>query len=416
MQESAKKPNKKPKFNHDLLLHPDDLATARMLYPAVAEALYHPELIEYFKQFDEQANNAKRKSRRLGTWAILLGGTAIALAAIDVAIRVLLPADVPALLIVGLGAAVCGLCSAALGVFGTLFGSRKHEWLINRFMGERIRQFHFQTLIAQLPEILAMAVAPKGEEAQAQGGSSTEGRVEIEKHVEETAAERFLNNRGRRFLAFQTAFEELPREAKFGVTVRPDSEETDWDLCDAQGKFSIHENQRALQEFFEAYRDLRLQHQLNFANFKLTSGPEIFSDKPARQSELLANVSKFGIQFVIVVHVCVLLIIVGWFIGRFLFHYQIDAATAVSGIFAFAIIALAVVSLCAHAFAQGLQPEREVERYQQYSSTVSSILDDFNAANDPTEKIKIMWQMERATFLEMRNFLITHHERSSFAM
>lgn len=33
----------------------------------------------------------------------------------------------------------------------------KHEWLINRFMGERIRQFHVQSLSAQLPEILAMA-------------------------------------------------------------------------------------------------------------------------------------------------------------------------------------------------------------------------------------------------------------------
>ena len=75
-----------------------------------------------------------------------------------------------------------------------------------------------------------------------------------------------------------------------------------------------------------------------------------------------------------------------------------------------------MVSLCAHAFAQGLQPEREVERYQQYSSAINSILTDFDGTKDATEKIKIMWQMERAAFIEMRNFFITHQERSSFAM
>ena len=152
---------KKPKFNHDLLIHPADLATARALYPTLADALYHPELIEYFKQFDDQANDAKRKSRKLGTRAILLGAAAIAMAAIDVAIRVLWPGDFPILLLIGLIAAACGLCSAALGAFGTLLGPRKHEWLINRFMGERICQFHFQSLIAQLPAILAMAGAQK---------------------------------------------------------------------------------------------------------------------------------------------------------------------------------------------------------------------------------------------------------------
>ena len=140
---------KKPKFNHDLLIHPADLATARALFPTLAEAFYHPELIDYFKQFDNQANGAKRKSRKLGTWAILLGGAAIAMAAIDVAIRVFWERDLAILLLVGLIAAACGLCSAALGAFGTLFGPRKHEWLIDRFMGERARQFHFQSLIAR---------------------------------------------------------------------------------------------------------------------------------------------------------------------------------------------------------------------------------------------------------------------------
>ena len=406
---------KKPKFNHDLLIHPADLTTARALYPSLVDALFHPELIEYFKQFDDQAIDAKRKSRKLGTWAILLGGAAIAMAAIDVAIRVLSPGDVPILLIIGLIAAAFGLYSAALGAIGTLFGARKHEWLINRFMGERVRQFHFQSLIAQLPEILAMAGTGKDQEAKDR--SEAEVRDEKDKHVEATATDSFLKDRHRRFVAFQAAFDELPREAKFSVTVGAGGEAGGW-LCEPHNKLPALQNQPALQVFIEAYREIRIQHQLDYANYKLTSDPKIFSDMPRRQSELLTNVSKFGIQFVVVVHICVLLIIVISFLGRLLFGYQtgLDAAMVVTGIFAFAIIALAVVSLCAHAFAQGLQPEREVERYQQYGSAINSISADFDAAQDATEKIKIMWQMERAAFIEMRNFLITHHERSSFAM
>lgn len=408
---------KKPKFNHDLLIHPADLATARALFPTLAEAFYHPELIDYFKQFDDQANGAKRKSRKLGTWAILLGGAAIAMAAIDVAIRVFWERELAILLLVGLIAAACGLCSAALGAFGTLFGPRKHEWLINRFMGERARQFHFQSLIAQLPAILAMAGATDARRAEATARPDPDIRDESAKPAMACSAEKdFLDDRRKRFVAFQTAYDEMPREAKFGVTIGS-GDDGDWRLSEPLDSAAMPKNHPALWTFFDAYRELRLQHQLDYANYKLTGDYRIFSDMPKRQSELLVGVSKFGIQFVIVVHLCVALIIVISLLGRLLgYQTAFEADTAVTGIFAIAIIALAVVSLCAHAFAQGLQPEREVERYQQYSSAINSILTDFDGTKDATEKIKIMWQMERAAFIEMRNFLITHQERSSFAM
>jgi hypothetical protein len=408
MQES----DKRPKFNHDLLIHPSDLATAQELYPGLVDALYDPELITYFKQFDDRAIDAKRKSRKLGTLAILLGAAAIALAAIDVAIRVFRQDDTPILLLVGAIAAGCGLYSAALGARGILFGPRKYEWLLNRFMGERIRQFHFQSLIAQLPLILAMA--PAAEEAHAdaavrsKAGTPNKGDNPM---AVDAARIKFLEDRHRRFVAFKAAFDELGREAKFGVTVSQGGE-TGWSICNAQDVPLVPGTEAALPNFFRAYREIRLQHQVDFANYKLTSEPKLFSDMPQRQAELLADVSRFSIQFVIVVHLCVVLIIV----TSLLFSFQSGATTAVTGIFAFAIIALALVSLCAHAFAQGLQPEREVERYQQYGSAVNSILTDFNATKDPVEKLRIMRQMERTAFMEMRNFLITHHERSSFTM
>jgi hypothetical protein len=87
----------------------------------------------------------------------------------------------------------------------------------------------------------------------------------------------------------------------------------------------------------------------------------------------------------------------------------------ISIIFSLAIIVIAVVALSARAFQQGLQPEREIERYQQYRSAIQSILEQIDEAATPSQKLRVMLQMERLAFDEMRNFLRTH-ERSSFAM
>ena len=71
-------------FNHDLLANQSDLASARSLYPTLANALYDQELIDYFKTFNDPADEAKRNSTKMGTWAILLGGAGIVLASVEV--------------------------------------------------------------------------------------------------------------------------------------------------------------------------------------------------------------------------------------------------------------------------------------------------------------------------------------------
>jgi hypothetical protein len=79
------------------------------------------------------------------------------------------------------------------------------------------------------------------------------------------------------------------------------------------------------------------------------------------------------------------------------------------------IIWLALAALTTRAIEQGLQPEREIERYQQYRSGVRAILERYDEASSQNAKIEIMREMERLAFDEMRNFLITN-ERSRFIM
>lgn len=76
---------------------------------------------------------------------------------------------------------------------------------------------------------------------------------------------------------------------------------------------------------------------------------------------------------------------------------------------------IALAALAVRALEQGLRPEREVERYQQYRSAVRAILDRFDDSESQAEKIQIMEEMERLCFDELRNFLITN-ERARFVL
>jgi hypothetical protein len=79
------------------------------------------------------------------------------------------------------------------------------------------------------------------------------------------------------------------------------------------------------------------------------------------------------------------------------------------------IIWLALVVLSTRTIEKGLQPEREVERYQQYRSGLLAILERYDRATSQLQRIQMMQEMERLSFDEMRNFLITN-EAAHFVM
>src|SRR5215831_10453366 len=118
------------------------------------------------------------------------------------------------------------------------------------------------------------------------------------------------------------------------------------------------------------------------ANYKLQSDHKIFSAMPVRQAEILENISKAGVAWLLLIHVSVLVIVLSTFgilvLGVPLLSALGEAPSLISIVFSVAIIVIAVVALSARAFQQGLQPEREIERYQQYRSAVQSILEQFD--------------------------------------
>lgn len=375
-------------FNDDLLANENDLEKIRALYPTMEHVLHHPDLIDYFKHYNELADAAKATSRKYGTSAIILSAVAIALAGIEIASWQLSPNTWP--LVIGGFAAFCGIASVIIGALGALFGTRKRAWLHNRFMGERIRQFHFQSLIARLPQIIESL----------QDGN----RKDLQDH--------FKENRRGIFLSFRHQFEGRI-DSKFNDVISPDGHD-DWWLPARQPGSAVPDTRPELEPLFKAYRDLRIEHQIGYANYRLQTEPAIFSSMPVRQAQVLETVSKYVFVGLVVTHLIVLGVI-GFELTLALRHAEGASAVSVTILFSIAIIIVAVIALAARAFEQGLQPEREIERYQQYRSAVRSIRDQYDAAETPRQKIAVMRHMEQVAFEEMRNFLITN-DRSSFTI
>ncbi len=140
----------KHKFNNDLLIWDEDVEYIKKKYPALLHILGFEDLKKVFLEYNEPANAAKRRSRFWGYVTIVL-----AVGALLGASAYPMYEDTSAAERLGLLAAICGVASLPIGYWGLMFGKAKREWLYRRLMTERLRQFHFQTIVFRLPELLA---------------------------------------------------------------------------------------------------------------------------------------------------------------------------------------------------------------------------------------------------------------------
>jgi hypothetical protein len=69
----------------------------------------------------------------------------------------------------------------------------------------------------------------------------------------------------------------------------------------------------------------------------------------------------------------------------------------------------AIAALGMRTLEDGLQPKRELERYQRYSISIQDIRERFDAGTRQL-KFELMIEMERLAFEEMRDFLRSAYE------
>jgi hypothetical protein len=380
-------------FNDDLLANAPDYEDAKRQFPSIIHVLHHPELQKYF---DDLANAAKARSRKWGAAAIWCGAIAIALAAAEIILqsyrRDLDPSigsDWENLVAwtIAVAAALSGIVSVLIGKMGVLYGSRKSEWLQNRFMTERIRQFHFETFVARLPQIVASL----------QGDDDATRIASVEEYVRQ---------RSEWFAIFQS---ELKGKVGAVLSLTLDTRGSHVSQHEAT-ELDHSTDHKELEPLFKAYCKYRIMHQLKYTADKLgTSSRFLTSGKPRDQAAILRGINSWGIGVLFFVHIFVLGSVIFYALmsnsGNFL-----SAFSPISGPFNAIIILIAILALVARAFEQGLQPEREIERYQQYLSNVTSVLERFNKAKTQNEAIGVMRDMERLSFYEMCDFLVTNND------
>jgi hypothetical protein len=369
-------------FNSDLLLNPgdpekekpSDLELAARKYGTIFHVLDHDELRDLFLEYEGPANEAKSRARKSGTWGIILIACSLVLAAIEPVGDKLLNENGRRILIgisVLLGIGGC----FKLGM-GALFAGRKCEWLYQRLMTERIREFYFQTFVFRLPEILW----------------SLKKQGDFKKDHRDAWFEKFK-------LRFAG-----PLKFEFEKTLHNDTDAFIWLHETETERIKIPESNElgSLRPLFDAYRELRIRHQISYANYKLKE--DGFS-KPGRQAEFFWRASVICMALLLLIHVGVLFGIglpgvESWPVIKIR-----NVTVPFIEIMTMATFLIAIVSLAMRAIEQGLQPEREVERYRRYLSDVQTILTRFDAAS-PIEKPQVMKDMERLSFKEMQDFLI----------
>lgn len=374
------------KFNDDLLLQDADRKLAAKKYPSIFHVLDHPELRELFVQYDAPAKRAKSTGLKAGLWAIGFGFCALAVAASEFLVTHSVGDPAGARVedwtsvVLATISAFCGLLSFLIGTMGVLSAGRKRKWLHCRLMTERIRQLHFQTLIFRLPQIFASL---RGDAAKSE----------------------FFSERALWFESFKARMVGK-LDSAFASTIREQEKVDPWLHNGAETLGCTLQETEALEPVFKAYREFRIVHQLDYADYKLQDDYHIISSMPRRQLVVLSQMAVTWLILLFVMHVGVL--------AGALFPASIFSTFHSSDVIVF-IIWLALAALATRAIEQGLQPEREIERYQQYRSAVRAILERYDGASTQKSKLEIMREMERLAFDEMRNFVITN-ERSRFVM
>ncbi len=364
-------------FNDDLCSGARDRELARSIFPEVLHIIDFAELRELFLSYDIPAKLAKRRRSLSGFLAIGLGAVAL----VGAAVALWHDRDWDQWRTVALACAALGAGSLLLGWFGTLSGETKRVWLCSRLMTESLRQFHFQTLVCRLPAVLA---------------STRNG----------AAQSRYIEERRGWFAEFRLRYEgHLP--ARLRAVLDDDAEENLWLHPDCNCDPDLSGSDASLQKVFSAYRLLRFEHQIQYANYRLGTDESIFSTSTTRQLEVLRDVA---LVFIVVGFVANLTLAALLGFGLLPSSWADQNGILTTAHVHLLVIGLFVGVAAMRTLEEGLQPAREVERYTRYRSTMLSLLRSFDKEVDPREKLKIMCDAERASYQEMRSFLKTHYE------
>ena|GEM_PF-2518598 len=267
--------------------------------------------------------------------------------------------------VLGTIAALLGLTGTVLGITGMRRSASRRKWLRARLTTETLRMFHFHYISARLPELVAVAGDPARQE-------------------------RYLADRAAALERLKAKVLADPEQELRRIMARKD--ETRFEAITPMMVEESAEIPQVAADVFDVWRVLRLNWQAGYCDAKLERRHKgRFTIK--QMDELFVGLGWFCVGAIILIHI-------GHFVGML--------ASAQSAWLEAAVIWTALVALAGRAMEDGFQPQREIERYEQYRANVRVTAERFEAARTYAAKLEVLRAFERSSLEEMRVFLRTH--------
>jgi hypothetical protein len=384
------------RFNDELLLSDADRALAQKTFPNVYFALDHPELREEFARIDAIAVRAKNTSQRIGFAALIFATLSLLTFPIEPIVKGIwqntdeFQTMFRYLTILG---AFIGFLALIFGNLGLGFGKFKRNWLQQRLITERLRQWHAQYFIANATEIARIA-------------STGTGKSD------------WLSKRSVAFQRFKRGFVDQIGSEYAKYTISSAASFSGQSVSDpkARNAFWIEEawataaaskadkaHQDRLKEVYQAYEETRMRGQIQYTNYVLSADGK-FLASPKKQIHILGNLS----------YVLVILAFLANFAALIsaLWPQPLEGWASVLSSLA---IAFAIIAVGVRATLEGLRPERETRRMQFYASALNHARTSFESARVHSKKMEAMCMLERASYDEMVEF-VSSNEQARFVL
>lgn len=267
--------------------------------------------------------------------------------------------------VLGTVAALLGLTGTALGITGMRRSASRRKWLRARLTTETLRMFHFHYIAARLPELVAVSGDPVRQEKYLADRAAALARLKAKVLADPEGELRRIMAR-----KDETRFEDItPPMPEEGVEIP-----------------------QVAADVFDVWRVLRLNWQAGYCDAKLERRHKgRFTIK--QMDEIFVGLGWFCVGAIILIHI-------GHFVGML--------ASAQSAWLEAAVIWTALIALAGRAMEDGFQPQRELERYEQYRANVRVTAERFEAARTYSAKLEVLRAFERTSLEEMRVFLRTH--------
>lgn len=328
-------------FNHDLLLDEADQKIVRLRWPTIAKFLIDPLLIQRLKKHERSAKLHKQCVQYLGTAAVLL--TAYSLLGVTAHSALHLSWADPWEWTFH----VAALIGFALAVAASRWGPFRRRWLGNRFIAELLRQWHFRRLLASV--------------------DADDVAAQIERRKRDLQG--FLHGLAG---AVPQKMDRLIENADDPLPAIPEPK--------------LPKNPEARAELLEAYQQLRLDHQLDFAFYKLSPDDNTILGLSNRLLvQLTQGAAGLTLFFALVVALLPLFNIahgLGW-----------------------VAVMLAIAGVAVRAWRDGLLLGEERERYLEVRHRLELLQDRWRAAPNDDARFALGRELEQAALRELRQFL-----------